>query len=45
VDTVPTAEKGHCVATDPFGNVYVCDPKGGRILVIPDHYEPAPRTP
>ncbi len=45
VDTVPTAEKGHCVATDPFGNVYVCDPKGGRILVIPDHYELAPRSP
>jgi DNA-binding beta-propeller fold protein YncE len=45
VDTVPTAEKGHCVASDPSGNVYVCDPKGGRILVIPDHYEAAPRNP
>ena len=44
-DTVPIAEKGHCVASDTSGNVYVCDPKGGRILVIQDRWEPAPRSP
>lgn len=33
---VPTAAGGHCVATDDAGHVYVCDPRGGKILVIPD---------
>ena len=33
---VPTAAGGHCVATDDLGHVYVCDPRSGKILVIPD---------
>ncbi len=33
---VPTAKGGHCVAADTSGHVYVCDPKAGRILVVPD---------
>jgi hypothetical protein len=33
---VPTAPGGHCAAADASGHVYVCDPRGGKILVIPD---------
>jgi hypothetical protein len=40
--TVPTAPRGHCVVADRSGNVYVCDPGAGRILVIPDTSGPAP---
>lgn len=36
VGEVPTASDGHCAAADEQGHVYVCDPRGGRILVIPD---------
>jgi hypothetical protein len=36
VAEVPTAQGSHCVVADASGNAYVCDPKGGRILVIPD---------
>jgi hypothetical protein len=32
----PTAAEAHCVATDDSGHVYVCDPKGGRLLVFTD---------
>ncbi len=35
---VPTAAGGHCVAADGSGYAYVCDPRAGRILVIPDHF-------
>ena len=34
--TVPTASGAHCVAADDAGFAYVCDPKDGEILVIPD---------
>lgn len=33
---VPTAPGGHCVVADASGRAYVCDPKAGRILVVPD---------
>ena len=33
---VPTAGGAHCVVADASRNVYVCDPKGGRLLVIRD---------
>jgi DNA-binding beta-propeller fold protein YncE len=33
---VPTAQGGHCVVADASGHAYVCDPKAGRILVVPD---------
>jgi hypothetical protein len=36
VGEAPTAAGGHCVAADASGHAYVCDPKGGRILVVPD---------
>lgn len=39
---VPTVQGGHCVAADASGNAYVCDPKAGRILVIPDAPSLAP---
>jgi DNA-binding beta-propeller fold protein YncE len=36
--TMPTAPEAHCAAADDRGNVYVCDPQKGRLLVIQDHY-------
>lgn len=36
IKTVPTVEGGHCVASAPNGNVYVCDPHRGSLLVIKD---------
>jgi outer membrane protein assembly factor BamB len=33
---VPTAAGGHCVVADDSGHAYVCDPQGGRILVVAD---------
>jgi DNA-binding beta-propeller fold protein YncE len=33
---VPIPTGSHCVAADASGHAYVCDPKGGRILVVPD---------
>lgn len=36
--TVPTASDAHCVAADAGGAVYVCDPKGGRLLVFADNF-------
>jgi DNA-binding beta-propeller fold protein YncE len=31
---------GSCAATDSKGNVYVCDPKGGKLLVFKDDVPP-----
>jgi len=39
VGEVPTASGGHCATADDAGHVYVCDPRGGKILVIPDRAE------
>ncbi len=39
VGEVPTASGGHCATADGAGHVYVCDPRGGKILVIPDRAE------
>ncbi|HSP06160.1 MAG TPA: hypothetical protein VLR94_03235, partial [Acidobacteriota bacterium] len=36
IKTVPTVEGGHCVASAPNGNVYVCDPHHGSLLVVKD---------
>ncbi len=33
---VPTAAGAHCVAVDASAHAYVCDPKQGRIIVVPD---------
>jgi DNA-binding beta-propeller fold protein YncE len=32
------AKGGHCVTTDDAGHAYVCDPRGGRLLVDADPY-------
>lgn len=39
---VATARGAHCVTADDRGNVYVCDPAGGRLLTFRDPY-PASR--
>lgn len=36
--TVATAKYAHCAAADNRGNVYVCDPVRGRLLVYRDPY-------
>ncbi len=36
--TVPTARGAHCVAADPNGHAYVCDPDHGQMLVVTDPY-------
>jgi hypothetical protein len=36
VKTVPSVEGGHCVTSAPNGNIYVCDPRHGKLLVIQD---------
>lgn len=40
LDAVPEA---HCAAADDRGNVYVCDPRRGRLLVLRDPYPASPR--
>lgn len=40
--TMPTAPAAHCAAADDRGNVYVCDPRHGRVLVFHDPYPAAP---
>ena len=34
---------GHCAVSDQAGRVYVCDPKAGRLLAIPDHFSAHPK--
>jgi hypothetical protein len=36
VATVPTAKDAHCVVADDHGGAWVCDPRGGRLLLYPD---------
>lgn len=36
--TKPTAPGAHCVVSDGNGNVFVCDPKKGRLLVFSDSF-------
>jgi hypothetical protein len=43
LETVKTAEGSHCVAADDRGNAYVCDPKGGRLLIVTDTLPPSGR--
>jgi hypothetical protein len=38
VGTVPTAKGAHCAAFDDRGQVYVCDPHGGRLLMFEDSF-------
>ncbi len=40
---VPSPAGGHCGVSDQAGRVYVCDPKAGRLLAIPDRWAPASR--
>lgn len=39
--TLPTSPDAHCAAADDASHVYVCDPRGGRLLVLPDPYPPS----
>jgi len=34
--TVPTASDGHCVTADDLGNVYVCNPRAGQLMLFHD---------
>ena len=34
--TVPTAVGAHCVVADDHKQAWICDPKGGRVLVVKD---------
>jgi hypothetical protein len=34
--TLPTASGGHCVTVDDLGNVYVCDPRAGQLMLFHD---------
>jgi DNA-binding beta-propeller fold protein YncE len=36
-----TANGAHCVASDDRGNAYVCDPNGGRLLIVKDSIPPS----
>ncbi len=36
VSTVATAREAHCVTADDRGDVYVCDPEHGRLLLFHD---------
>jgi DNA-binding beta-propeller fold protein YncE len=38
---VPTAPGATCVAADELGNVYVCDPRSGRLLTFRDPFPPS----
>jgi hypothetical protein len=44
VRRVPTARGAHCVAADDAGEVFVCDPERGRLLVVQDEGGPPPRS-
>jgi DNA-binding beta-propeller fold protein YncE len=39
--TLPAAPDTHCAAADDRANVFVCDPRGGRLLVAHDPYPPS----
>ncbi len=39
--TVKTDESAHCVAADDRDNAYVCDPNGGRLLIMKDILGPS----
>lgn len=41
--TQPTVAGAHCATTDGAGNVYVCDPARGRLLVVRDPYPASAR--
>ncbi|MDE3156259.1 MAG: hypothetical protein KGN76_14250 [Acidobacteriota bacterium] len=36
VATVPAASGSHCVVADTHGHAYVCDPRRGGLIVVPD---------
>ena len=39
--TVNTDKGAHCAAADDRDNAYVCDPKGGRLLIVKDTLAPS----
>jgi hypothetical protein len=36
----PSPAGGHCVVSDQSGHAFVCDPKGGRVVVFGDGFSP-----
>jgi hypothetical protein len=34
--TIPTAVGAHCAVADDHRQVWICDPKAGRLLVVRD---------
>ncbi len=36
--TSPTVKEAHCVVSDDRGGAWVCDPKGGRLLLVRDPF-------
>jgi DNA-binding beta-propeller fold protein YncE len=42
LETIPTAPRAHCGTTDDHGNVWVCDPTRGQLLLFKDRH-PASR--
>jgi hypothetical protein len=40
--TVPAVPGVHCATADDRGNVYLCDPREGRVLVVADPYARSP---
>jgi hypothetical protein len=41
LSTVATTNGSHCVTIDDLSNAYICDPRGGNILVFHDSLAPA----
>jgi hypothetical protein len=43
IGAVPSPAGGHCVVSDQAGRAYVCDPRAGRLLAMPDPFPANPR--
>ena len=39
--TIPSAPGAHCAAADDLSQVWVCDPRSGRLLTTPDRFPPS----
>lgn len=41
LSVLPTVKDAHCATTDDRGGVYVCDPRGGQLLLLRDDHPPS----
>jgi DNA-binding beta-propeller fold protein YncE len=39
--TIPAAPGAHCAAADDLSQIWVCDPRNGRLLATPDPFPPS----